>query len=135
MRFYIPVGPNKTGLAWFSLMLIHRNKLKIIFFKFLETRAPDSSIVTKIKKFFTENKWNMFDMLIFLTFYLTLSIRFSPIYGKVYYIASETCYESARVLYCINSILWYIRILPMISCVPFWGPKIIIIQVINNFHA
>ncbi len=41
--------------------------------------------------------------------------------------------RSKRVLYGINLILWYIRILQMVSCVPFWGPKIIIIKVMLTF--
>ena len=34
-----------------------------------------------------------------------------------------------RVFYCFNLILWYIKILEAVSCLPFWGPKIIIMKV------
>lgn len=62
----------------------------------MEKKASDGRIISKIKEFYMENKWNIFDVVVFLVFYLAFSIRFSPIFGKVYNISSENCYEAAR---------------------------------------
>lgn len=88
----------------------------------------DQKFFTKLKCFYTDDKWNLFDVPLFCTFYAGLCVRLLPMYGKVDYFGNEDCYEVARVLYCIDLILWYVRILQKVSCLTFWGPKIIIIQ-------
>ena len=91
-------------------------------------KSIDKKILSKIKNYYIENKWNIFDTIVFIQFYVCLFVRFSPVTGNVFTFWGESCYEIARVLYGVNLILWYIRILQMVSCVAFWGPKIIIMQ-------
>ncbi len=101
--------------------------------QFLKKRTFDQKFFTKLKCFYKEDKWNIFDIFLFLIFYAGLCIRLLPMYGgHVFNLGGENCYELARVLYCINLILWYIRILQKVSCLTFWGPKIIIIQAMIN---
>jgi hypothetical protein len=101
--------------------------------QFLKKRTFDQKFLTKLKTFYSEDKWNIFDLFLFFTFYAGLCIRLLPIYGEhVLYFANDSCYELARVFYCVDLILWYIRILQKVSCLTFWGPKIIIIQAMIN---
>ena len=64
--------------------------------KFIEKKAGDNRLKTKIKYFFTENKWNIYDLVVFISFYVTLVIRFLPLSGQMYYIGKTNCYEAAR---------------------------------------
>ena len=70
--------------------------LLIKLFKFIQTETCDGKITTKIKKFFTSDPWNMFDVLLFGTFYLAMVIRLLPMYGKILYVGHENCYEIGR---------------------------------------
>ncbi|CAF0775680.1 unnamed protein product [Brachionus calyciflorus] len=91
-------------------------------------KTSDNKIITKIKSFYLDNKWNIFDFFVYFIFFVAFGIRFSPIFGNVFFIGIENCYEVSRVLYCIDLILWYTKVFQLVSCVPFWGPKIIIIK-------
>jgi hypothetical protein len=95
----------------------------------MKTRAYDGKYLTKILHYLTEDAWNYFDIITFLTFYLAMGIRFSPIFGTIFYIDSESSYEIARVLYCLSLTFYYFRTLGMVSCLSFCGPKIIMIKV------
>jgi hypothetical protein len=99
--------------------------------QFLRTQTSDGKLRTKIKNFFTKDKWNMFDLLLFNTFYIAMIFRLLPIYGQVHLVGKESCYEWARVFYCIDLIFWYMRIIQKFAYITFWGPKIIILKVIN----
>jgi hypothetical protein len=57
----------------------------------------DEKILTKINNYYKDNYWNIYDTILFLSFYASLMIRFSPIIGKVYLIGGENCYETARL--------------------------------------
>lgn len=101
--------------------------------QFLKMKNYDQKFFAKLKNFFAEDKWNIFDVLLFLIFYAAMCVRLLPMYGNVIvFFGSENCYEVARVLYAFDLILWYIRILQKVSCLTFWGPKIIIIEAMVN---
>lgn len=61
----------------------------------LIAKTFDGRFITKFKKYY-ENKWNIFDTFIFVIYYLTLLIRFSPVIGQIFRINGESCYEIAR---------------------------------------
>ena len=96
--------------------------------KFIKLKNYDNKFFSKLKNFFSHDKWNIFDILLFSTFYAAMIVRLLPIYGNVFFLGKESCYEVARVLYACDLIFWYIRILQKVSCLTFWGPKIIIIE-------
>ena len=63
---------------------------------FIEKKTGDNRLKTKIKYFFTENPWNIYDLMVFITFYAALIVRFLPLSGEMQYIGKTNCYEAAR---------------------------------------
>ena len=98
----ISIGRNKIcELIFFSLFLFlylqqQQHKKFQIPLKFLVKKAGDKKLKTKIKYFFMDNHWNIYDVFLFMEFYLTLIIRFLPLFGQIVYFGSTSCYEVAR---------------------------------------
>ena len=76
----------------------------------------------KIKSFLFDIK-NILEICGIFFFFVGMVLRFIPNYA---------CYQSARIILCVDIIFWYIRSLFMYSFIKKMGPMLVMIQILTR---
>ena len=76
-----------------------------------------------------ENKRNYFDIAAPLIFTIGMSLRFLSLNSN------ENVFISARLILCIDLIVWFIRLLHMLVVFKSLGPKVVMIQKMVHFGS
>ena len=119
---------------------------------FLED-AFDQRMITKIKNHFSQDAWNLLDVLIFIIFYSGVFLKYyvrlfkiiqqlfkiinntnsvfvniQPTISDVCLAWNESCIEIGRVCYTIAMIMSYLKTLRYLKVLPEWGPKLYLLK-------
>ncbi len=66
------------------------------FLKFFQIETADGKITTKLKIYFLDDLSNIYDILVYLVFYIALVLRFIPTTASGCIFATESCFEAGR---------------------------------------
>ena len=95
--------------------------------------AFDLRMITRIKNHFSQDPWNVFDVIIFIVFYAGVILKFIPTIRETCLAWDESCVEIGRICYSVAMIMSYIKTLRYLSVLPEWGPKLILLKkLVNN---
>ncbi len=94
--------------------------------------AFDLRLITRIKNHFSQDPWNVFDVLIFIIFYTGVGLKLNPTIRDTCLAWDESCVEIGRVCYSVAMIMSYIKTLRYLSVLPEWGPKLLLLKELVN---
>lgn len=88
------------------------------FFFLLQLVTGSSATINAKLKSYLSDSWNLVDVLTITLFLLALLLRFLPY---------DNTFEAARVVYAINFVIFFFRILHIFSVHRELGPKLVMI--------
>ena len=130
---FYPIGQNSNsrtsaGLPISVLEVILIIWIGTIFISEIRTFSINENKVIKAKfKNFFNNSWNTVEYCAVFLFAIGMILRFIP--------DSYDCYLAARILWCIDIILWFIKILNAYTLNRNLGPILFMIKkMVNKFN-
>ncbi len=94
--------------------------------------AFDLRLITKIKNHFSQDLWNVLDVITFVFFYTGVALKFNPTIRDTCLAWNESCVEIGRVFYAVAMMMSYAKTLRYLSVLPEWGPKLLLLKELVN---